>query len=660
MENFISQSGYYFGFVLIGIALIYALTVVVQIIKGKRSKAYSSEKLREYFMGFLALIPALIGVWLMPFASNSTEFLPLSSPEYYQIDPIVGFAMFSIVLFYGITQLSVFFPHKNKYTNIIPSLLILTTLPGLASSSLVIIINQFVTGAGHVSYLFSLFLISSYILVLTSRISGRKVAVLGNMIAHDLNMKIFKNIFKFSYRKYEKVASGKLYTILNDDIGALFFFSQMLPGLYSSIITIVVVSLYLWTISFTGSMLLLGISASIMVFQNFFTGSMKDAWIHARQTREGFTDVITGLVNGFKELVVHGVKRKEYLVDLEEGSEEFYTAHREAMYVDIDKTIYANLAFTFAIGTSCLIFPIVLNLEKELITTFVITMLYLWGPMSGIIGAIPSIMRVQVSRGRINDFLANMDSASLTYEDNSEVASTQIVQKVKAVDVCFTYDEEDEEASLIGPVNMEANNGEVTFIIGGNGSGKTTFLKVLIGLYKAFRGKILIDGQHIDQLNLGEYFSIIYSDFYLYKKIYGIKPEKLSQVNEWIKTLGLDGKVTIEDGAFSTINLSKGQRKRLSILRSYLEDRPIIIYDECAADLDPEFKDFFYNVLLTQMKKEDKVVIIISHDDGYFSVADRIYKMEMGKSRLLKANDEHENLFESVQEEEYSSNGAIV
>jgi len=655
-----SQIGYYFGSVLIGVALIYGLIVVVQTIQGKRSKAYSSQKLREYLMGFMALLPALLGVWLIPFATNNAEFLPLSSPEYYKIDPVTGFAMLSIVIFYAITQFSVFFPHKNRYTNIIPSLLILTTLPGLASSSLIIIINQFVTGAGHVSYLFLLFVVSSYILVLTSRISGRKVAVLGNMVAHDLNMKIFNNIFKFSYRKYEKVASGKLYTILNDDIGTLFFFSQMLPGLYSSIITMIVVSVYLWTISFIGSMLLLGISAFIMVFQNFFTGSMTEAWNKARDTRESFTDVITGLVNGFKELIVHNVKRKEYLVDLEEGSEVFYTAHREAMYVDIDKTIYANLAFTFAIGTSCLIFPIVLNLEKELITTFVITMLYLWGPMSGIIGAIPNIMRVQVSRGRINEFLENMDSASLSYQDNSAVASTEIVHKVEAMDVCFTYDEEDEEVSMIGPVNMEANNGEVTFIIGGNGSGKTTFLKVLIGLYKAFQGKIVVNGKPIEQLNLGEYFSVIYSDFYLYKKIYGIKPEKLSQVNEWIKVLGLEGKVTIEDGAFSTIDLSKGQRKRLSILRSYLEDRPIIIYDECAADLDPEFKEFFYNVLLQQMKKEDKVVIIISHDDGYFSVADRIYKMEMGKSRLIKGNDIHKDIFESTQDKEYASNGVVV
>lgn len=649
MEGFMTQFGYYLGVPLILIGIIYLAFVIFQTMKGKRTVEYSSDKLKTYLKGFFALVPVFLGIWVFPIAMSNEQFLPLSSPEYFSFNPTAAFFILAITLFYALTKLSVFFPHENKYYNIVPALLVLATLPGIANSSLVVIINQFINGGVDISYLLLFFTISTYVMVLTTRISSRAVVVAGNWMAHDLNLKIFRNIFKFSFRDYEKTASGRIYTILNDDIGTMFFFTQHLPGLYSSAVTILVVTIYLWTISFTGSMLLLGTSIFILFFQNFFTGNIKKVWNHARETREGFTDLITGLVNGFKELIVHQVKRKEYYNDLEEGSAKFYETHRDAMHVDIDKTIFANLSFIVAIGASCLVLPMVLGLDKALTTTFVVTMLFLWAPMGTIISAIPSIMRVQVSRQRINKLLNTMNSTSARIKEKAEIILPEVVEKLELKNIVFSYDQENQ----IGPVNMEAKNGEITFIIGGNGSGKTTLLKVLTGLYEAHQGQIMVNGETVESLDIGEYFSIIYSDFYMFKKIYGIKSEKLEQVNEWLKMLGLEGKSKIENGAFTTINLSKGQRKRLSILRSYLEDRPINIYDECAADLDPVFKEFFYNVLLPKMKEENKVVIIISHDDGYFSSADRIYKMDLGKAKLLKSP-------EAIPERQFLMNGVNV
>lgn len=635
--NNIDNYSFYGGVALSLIGLIYLAMVIYQIYNGTRIKEITPTKVRNFLVGYLAFIPLFIGIWIYPIVTSIEGFLPFSSPEYFTFNPSAAFLIGGVSLFYFFTQFSTFFPHKNPYYNVIPSLLILTTLPGLANSALVIIINQSVTGTTDIRYLLLMFAIAIYVLVLTTRMNSRQVALLGNLVAHDLNVKIFRNVFKFSFRKYEKVASGRVYTILHDDIGSLFFFAQHLPNLYSAAVTVIVVSVYLCTISFVGCMALFAISFLIMVFQNFFTGSIKEVWMKARESREGFTDLITGLVNGFKEVIVHKIKRTEYMSDLENSSKEFYKTHREAMYVDIDKTIFANLSFTFAVGGSCLLFPMIFDLSKELVATFVITTLFLWGPMSAIIGSLPTFFRVRVSWDRIKEFLKNMDEEIVNAPEQAALDTGEVVEKIETNDVFFTYGvQEGEVESIVGPVNFEARKGEVTFVIGGNGSGKTTLLKILVGLYKPSKGSISINGEVKSSIELGEYFSIIYSDFYLFKKIYGIKTERLQQVKDWLKMLGLDKKVVIENGSFNTINLSKGQRKRLSLLRSYLEDRPINIYDECAADLDPEFKQFFYNVLLPEMKKEDKVIIIISHDDGYFDIADRIYKMDMGASKLLK------------------------
>ena len=101
--------------------------------------------------------------------------------------------------------------------------------------------------------------------------------------------------------------------------------------------------------------------------------------------------------------------------------------------------------------------------------------------------------------------------------------------------------------------------------------------------------------------------------------------------NRYLIQLQLNHKVEIKDGALSTIDLSQGQRKRLALLTAYLEDRPCYIFDEWAADQDPEFKTIFYHHLLPELKARGKMVLVISHDDRYYGVADRIIKLEDGR-----------------------------
>ncbi len=98
-----------------------------------------------------------------------------------------------------------------------------------------------------------------------------------------------------------------------------------------------------------------------------------------------------------------------------------------------------------------------------------------------------------------------------------------------------------------------------------------------------------------------------------------------------LELLRIQDKVTIKDGEFSTTKLSTGQKKRLALLVSYLEDRPICLFDEWAADQDPEYRKFFYYNLLPMLRDEGKCVIAITHDDQYFHKADHLIKMEQGQ-----------------------------
>jgi len=88
-----------------------------------------------------------------------------------------------------------------------------------------------------------------------------------------------------------------------------------------------------------------------------------------------------------------------------------------------------------------------------------------------------------------------------------------------------------------GPLNLTINKGEVTFITGGNGSGKSTLLKLLTGLYPLDQGNIELNTQQLaaeDFQNYRELFSVVFNDFHLFKRLYGLNENSEALINEWL------------------------------------------------------------------------------------------------------------------------------
>lgn len=623
------------------LGITYIIIALVQIVKTKRKREISSAKISNYLLGFAAILPIYVFLYFMPVALYDENFWSVQSQSYEAFSNVIFQLGIAVALFYFLTRITMFFPHTNKYHNILSSLLLIALIPGVANALIVMIISEFVSGQIATKYLLIFFALATYFYVVTIRLSKRKTAYLGSMVAQEFNSMLLRNVFRIPFQKYEKIQSGKIYTILNDDIGAIFYFSQVAIHIFTNMLTAAIIFIYLFSLDLLNASVLVGSMAFIFFLYSFLAGPLNNALLDARDKREGFTNLVTGLINGFKELVLHKVKRVEYNKDMEKSNSILYKSQLNAAYIDINKTLLSEISFTVAVGVTCLVFPMIFEFEKQLITTFVIGTLFLWGPFNNMLAGIPGIINARIAWKRIQEFLKNTGSENmLLLENEDSVHVSPSVESLQVKDVCFDYkpDEDSNEITYgIGPINFDVEQGDIVFIIGGNGSGKTTFLKTLIGLYPSDSGQILVNDEVVDAKTLGEHYSVIYSDFYLFKKIYGINTERLSQVYEWLDMFGLSDKVTIENGAYSTIDLSKGQRKRLAILKSYLEDRPIYFFDECAADLDPDFKDFFYNELLVKMRDEGKLLIVITHDDKYFDLANKVYKMEMGKISRLKA-----------------------
>ncbi len=264
-------------------------------------------------------------------------------------------------------------------------------------------------------------------------------------------------------------------------------------------------------------------------------------------------------------------------------------------------------------------------------------MLFAIGPLSSLVSMLPVFGKVDIAIKNIYGLEAELDLKVNPDEVQPVNGENRFnyFRQIELKGLFFRYENGDSsEAFSVGPIDLTIKRGEVLFIIGGNGCGKTTFLKALTMLYRPMEGSIKVDGSTVNNSNYVEYrelYSAIFYDFHLFEKLYGLENVDPKRVGDLLSLMQIENKTQFVDNGFTRLDLSTGQRKRLAMIVTYLEDKPIYIFDEWAADQDPQFKKFFYNDLLKKLKAEGKTVIAVSHDDRFFHCADRVIKMEFGK-----------------------------
>ena len=600
--------------------------------KSRMKKGMNGVGIREMLIFLVGIAPFVYGIYLLPkaLAGFTWEAIWVWAP--FSLPVLIALASGALAITYIAYFLSLYFPDTDRLRGGLPRLIVVSALAGVANMLLILLVTSALNS--DVALKFQIFY---FVLVLSVYLFGRRfvqvrLIKLTRDLIYDLRIKLIDRIFSTSYQKFEKIDRGRIYTALNDDVGTIGESINMFILLVTHLFTAAAAMIYLATIAFWATILTTLLILSLTAIYYFVSRSTNHYFEEARDTRNGFMRLLNGMIDGFKEISLRQNKKLSYKEDISENADEYRQKISIASIRYVMASLVGEIVLVSILGTAVFVFPRLFPaIQPAAISMFVIVLLYLINPVNGILQSIPAIKRLTIAWNRVHRFTKEIP-ANCAPGGRTGTQFAGNIHSLRVENLGFAYGEGDTRF-VVGPIDLEVRQGEILFIIGGNGSGKTTLAKLLTGLYEADSGKIYIDEEEVPFSTLGERFSAVFNPHYLFDKLYDIDiSTKQAEIGRYLDLLHLSEKVTVLDnGTFSTLDLSGGQRKRLALLLCYLEDSPIYLFDEWAADQDPEYRKFFYRTLLPEMAAKGKIIIAITHDDHYFDVADKVVKMNQGK-----------------------------
>lgn len=479
------------------------------------------------------------------------------------------------------------------------------------------------------------FIVAFIVYIIISNSSKRRTVILIARMVTNIRTRIIKKTRGLELRTYEKINKSYIYNSITIDIANIIQLTDVLFWMINSGMVCIICLVYVASFSFVAFVLtiicIVSASLTYMVVQK----KIKTRVIEAREQEIYLFRDVEHLVTGFKELTINRQKNDDF----------FHSSCRQNINNVKDLRIKVGYATAYGIILTqlfwfgvifCIAFILPLSgyISKEFLPAIFSIILFM--PFVEMLQDMPFIILANISVDRIYNIDKELDRLDRENKwlkvQESNQSNIMNFNKITYNQLRFNYTDPNGRAEFsIGPIDLTINAGEIIFITGGNGSGKSTLLKLITGLYCPLSGNIEINDRQAGIVEIRCLFSPIFTDPYLFDRLYGLKYVDMKKVNELLVQMKLIEKTQYIEDRFTELSLSTGQKKRLAMIAALMEDKPIYIFDEWAAEQDSYFRSYFYHILLPFLKEKSKTIIAVTHDDQYFSTADRIVEIDHGK-----------------------------
>ncbi len=534
---------------------------------------------------------------------------------------------------------------RNKSKIIYITLIITSIFNALSNLLLLNFINNRIAGIPlpivreYEWLLFALLIVFTFTL---NKVFESYMIKLANEVKFDYQQRIHRKLEQSEFNQFEQLGTARVYTAINDS-QQLAVLPKLIMTIINSTIIIAVCIIYLFINSFWGALMVLSVMIFLLIL--YF---MKNSWIEKdlrlkRDLRTQYYSYIDDLLNGFKEIRASSVRNFNiHQKFLNENIKKIRHIDEKTLIKYNDNELSAKFSWYIVIGIILFLGPSLLDLDNKIISFFMITILFMIGPIADIVGSLQNYTEIKIVLGRQKEF----DSILATIQNDSEAdvekfsvhkPAQQFVEIVIS-DVTYNYYNLSRQIAFsVGPINLKIKRGELIFIHGGNGSGKSTFINLLTGLYKPQTGDICINesgGRKKYLASFSDYIAPVFTSAYLFNENYEdyILDLNGDRLKFYLQLFHMENVIKFDK--FRNVirrDLSKGQQKRLALILALMEEKSIIVLDEWAAEQDPEFRSYFYRTILRELQREGKTIIAVTHDDGYFDCADRLIRFDFGR-----------------------------
>ncbi|HEX5715570.1 MAG TPA: cyclic peptide export ABC transporter [Thermoanaerobaculia bacterium] len=515
--------------------------------------------------------------------------------------------------------------------------LIVGAIGGVGSAALLALINSHLNGERQLPFAVAVGSFCGLVAItLATGYVSRLIAIrLSQQVVYDLRLRLCRQFIGTPLREIEDGGGDRVFAALTQDLNNVAQALIFLPPLCINSAILLGCILYLGWLSPELLILLILYLALAVASIRIPEGRAVKFLQRSREEWDALIGHFRALTSGIKEFKLHPRRREVFLSGpLEKTSDSYRQNNFLSSRIYALSNSWSQVLYFLFIGAILYALPAFREVELSLLAGYTLTFLYMRAPIVVLLDMIPIFGRARVSLRKVEELGLKLAPELRTLPPPPAPS----FESLELIGVTHRYFREREERDFIlGPVDLTLRPGELVFLAGGNGSGKTTLAKILVGLYVPEGGEIRFNGTTVcggNQEWFSQHFSVLFSDFHLFDTLLGLGKSEAdldAHAREYLTRLQLDHKVRIQDGVLSTTTLSQGQRKRLALLVAYLEDNPIYVFDEWAADQDPSFKEVFYMELLPELKARGKAVLVITHDDRYFHVADRLLKLDYGR-----------------------------
>lgn len=519
---------------------------------------------------------------------------------------------------------------------------VLSVLSAVLSVAVLAFISQrLLAGGADLPVVLLQFVLLLVALFVTATLAQVALHVLGHRMVYGLRRDLVRRVLATDIEQLEKVGGPHLLAALSTDLRNLTIAFVHLPELvYGAALSVAALGWLAWLAPglFVVTVVWLLATAVMGVWLvgriNFHIGKVREGDDHLYQDYQA-------MIDGRKELALNRPRAARFFDEEFDGHARAYRDH--VTRADIYNGLAGNMANVLVLALIGVLFYLAVGqgwADANTASIFALTILLLRTPLIGAVAALPTLLSARVSLRKLAGLQLAADSADLLQSTSNTLSG---FRTLSLQGVCYHYPEQDGAPGFaVGPLDITIRRGELIFVQGGNGSGKSTFARLLTGLYRPQQGELIVNGEPVTEstrVAFRQLFSSVFTDFHLFSRLLkGDGTDVASaDVDAWLVTLGMQHKVREQDGRLSDIRFSQGQRKRLALLMAVVESRDCLLLDEWAADQDPQFRQFFYLDLLPRLQATGKTIIAITHDDHYFDRADRLLKMDAG--RLQEIDD---------------------